>query len=471
MNTHPQMVALRAQVDEMLDLLAAAEARYCLGESATFEPGEVYAGWPDVVRLDTIAELRAAGVPDRTSRPLIGLVVQALVESSCDPLRTRIAAREREVTVTGATGERTTVARARRPADSRPGAASDRQLRQVYDAEIAPLWLETHDARLAVIRAAGYPDLAEYAARVQGHDLERLEREANAFLGSTRSRYEALRRPVFGDDLGTVAGLIGAVRAEFADPVNLTTCLPLLRLFVAGLGLDLEPRIRLDLDARPGKVTGAYCIPVKVPKDIVVAVSAVGGVGDCRPLFHETGHALHFAHTDGELPVDGRRMGDEGLVEGWGVVTENLFLHQGWLARSFPRRTAVALGRDTARRLLIVARAQCVRLLFAVDAGRRPAGPVELRYRYDQLMAEHLGARSGPVEYLDVLCGGLACATRLRSWEFGTAVADLLNHDVGQDWSSDPRAGSWLRDPRSAGGGSQDVADLADLRDGVQVCG
>ncbi|GAB3863125.1 hypothetical protein GCM10029963_71010 [Micromonospora andamanensis] len=244
----------------------------------------------------------------------------------------------------------------------------------------------------------------------------------------------------------TVAQLIGAARTTFADPVDLATCLPLLRLLVGELGLEFAPRIRLDLEARPGKVPGAYCLPVRVPDDIVVAVSAGGGVGDCRPLFHEVGHALHFAYTGSELPVDCRRMGDEGLVEGWGVVTENIFLHRGWLDRSFPGRTATALGHDTAQRLLIVTRAQCVRLLFAVDAARRPAAPAELRSRYEQLMAEHLGARPGPIEYLDVLCGDFVSATRLRSWEFGTSVAQLLAHEIGPDWPGDPRAGRWLRE-------------------------
>ncbi|GIJ40955.1 hypothetical protein [Micromonospora andamanensis] len=445
MSTHPLIDSLRPPVATILDMLATAEARYCLGEATTFEPAKIHAAWPDIFRPDTVTALRTAGLADGAGRPFVGLVLQALIEAETAPLHARIAEREKAVTVTDANGARMDLARARRLA-ARDAAAPRHHLHELYDREVAPLWLEAQQRRLAVVTAAGYRDLIDYADRVQRHDLGRLEREARGFLDSTRARYESIRRPLFAAGPFTVAQLIGAARTTFADPVDLATCLPLLRLLVGELGLEFAPRIRLDLEARPGKVPGAYCLPVRVPDDIVVAVSAGGGVGDCRPLFHEVGHALHFAYTGSELPVDCRRMGDEGLVEGWGVVTENIFLHRGWLDRSFPGRTATALGHDTAQRLLIVTRAQCVRLLFAVDAARRPAAPAELRSRYEQLMAEHLGARPGPIEYLDVLCGDFVSATRLRSWEFGTSVAQLLAHEIGPDWPGDPRAGRWLRE-------------------------
>ncbi|MBQ1049649.1 hypothetical protein KBX50_14395 [Micromonospora sp. C51] len=447
MNTHPLIESLRPPVATILDTLAAAEARYCLGEATTFEPAKIHAAWPEVFRPETASALRAAGIAEDAGRPFVALVLQALIEAETTPLRARIAEREKAVTVTDANGARVDLARARRRAiASGDVTVPQHRLHELYDREIAPLWLELQQRQLAVVTAAGYRDLIDYADRVQRHDLCRLEREARAFLDATRERYESIRRPRFAAGSFTVAQLIGAARTTFADPVDLATCLPLLHALVGELGLEFAPRIRLDLEARPGKVPGAYCLPVRVPDDIVVAVSAVGGVGDCRPLFHEVGHALHFAYTGPELPVDGRRMGDEGLVEGWGVVTENIFLHHGWLNRSFPGRTATALAHDTAQRLLIVTRAQCVRLLFAVDAARRPAAPPELRSRYDQLMAEHLGARPGPIEYLDVLCGDFVSATRLRSWEFGTSIGGLLTHEIGPDWPGDPRAGRWLRE-------------------------
>ncbi|MEV4715116.1 hypothetical protein [Micromonospora sp. NPDC049374] len=445
MSTHPLIESLRPPVATVLDTLAAAEARYCLGEATTFEPAKIHAAWPEVFRSETVDALRAAGIAEDAGRPFVALVLQALIEAETTRLHARIAEREKAVTVTDASGAHVDLARARRLA-ARDATAPRHHLHELYDREVAPLWLEAQQRRLAVVTAAGYRDLIDYADRVQRHDLGRLEREARGFLDATRARYESIWRPLFAAGSFSVAQLIGAARTTFADPVDLATCLPLLHALVGELGLEFTPRIRLDLDARPGKVPGAYCLPVRVPDDIVVAVSAAGGVGDCRPLFHEVGHALHFAYTGPELPVDGRRMGDEGLVEGWGVVTENMFLHHGWLHRSFPARTAAALGHDTAQRLLIVTRAQCVRLLFAVDAARRPAAPAELRSRYDQLAAEHLGARPGPIEYLDVLCGDFVSATRLRSWEFGTSIAGLLAHEIGPDWPGDPRAGRWLRE-------------------------
>jgi hypothetical protein len=340
---------------DVLDLLAEAEARYCLGETAAFQPMTI------LVRS-----------------PFAGFLLETLLAG------------------------------------------------------------QSFETQSAIVRAAGFAGLAEFADRIWHHDLTALTQDAADFLDRTRARYDAVR----GRRACTLTQLIHAVRATFADPVDLATCVPLLHRTVAALGLELAPRVRLDLTPRPGKVPGAYCLPIRIPEEIVVAVSERGGVSDCRPLFHEAGHALHFSYTSAGLPAESRRFGDPGLVEGWGVVTENLFLSEPWLNRSFPARTAAALARDTARRLLIVIRAQCVRLLYAVEAVRRPAAATAQRYQ--ELMTDHLGAQAGPGEHATVLCGRFASATRLRSWRFGWAVAALLSSEFGADWPAGPRAGSWL---------------------------
>lgn len=378
------IAALRQPVAAILDAIADAEARYCLGEAAGFDPGKIYARWPGIVELDTVVGLRSSAARDADTRPFIGFIVDALL------------------------------------------AAQD------------------YEAQTATVRAAGFADLIDYADRIGCHNVEALAAEAAEFLDHTRPRYDSIRQAAFAEGTFGVAQLIRAVRSTFADPVDLTTCLPLLHDTVTALDVELTPRVRLDVGGRPGKVSGAYCLPIRIPEHVVVAVSGVGGVGDCRPLFHEAGHGLHFSHTAADLPVEARRLGDTGLVEGWGVLTENLFLNEAWLHRSFPAGTANELARDTARRLLIVMRAQCVRLLFATHAVRQPADAAELHRRHERLVAEHLGAQATATEYLDVLAGRFISSTRLRSWRFGWALGSLLSTEFGPDWPARPRAGAWL---------------------------
>ncbi|GAB3863122.1 hypothetical protein GCM10029963_71000 [Micromonospora andamanensis] len=114
MSTHPLIDSLRPPVATILDMLATAEARYCLGEATTFEPAKIHAAWPDIFRPDTVTALRTAGLADGAGRPFVGLVLQALIEAETAPLHARIAEREKAVTVTDANGARMDLARARR---------------------------------------------------------------------------------------------------------------------------------------------------------------------------------------------------------------------------------------------------------------------------------------------------------------------------------------------------------------------
>lgn len=76
---------------------------------------------------------------------------------------------------------------------------------------------------------------------------------------------------------------------------------PFLKLFLSGIGLDLTTvdghKILLDDEQRPKKNPRAACYSVTVPSDIRMTIAPQGGIGDYTPLFHETGHALHFANT------------------------------------------------------------------------------------------------------------------------------------------------------------------------------
>jgi len=77
--------------------------------------------------------------------------------------------------------------------------------------------------------------------------------------------------------------------------------IPFLKYSLAGMGLDLTTidgrEILLDDAQRPKKNPRAACYSIVVPSDIRMTIAPQGGVSDYTPLFHETGHAVHFANT------------------------------------------------------------------------------------------------------------------------------------------------------------------------------
>jgi hypothetical protein len=72
-----------------------------------------------------------------------------------------------------------------------------------------------------------------------------------------------------------------------------------LAIFLKGIGLDLRTaagtEVRIDDSLRPRKRPRAFVQAVDAPADVRMSVKPVGGLDDYRTLFHEAGHAVHFA--------------------------------------------------------------------------------------------------------------------------------------------------------------------------------
>ena len=75
--------------------------------------------------------------------------------------------------------------------------------------------------------------------------------------------------------------------------------LPALEATLADLGIDLrgQANVELDLEQRPLKVPRAFCFTIEIPDRVVLMIQPMGGPFDWRALFHEAGHAEHFAHV------------------------------------------------------------------------------------------------------------------------------------------------------------------------------
>ena len=232
-------------------------------------------------------------------------------------------------------------------------------------------------------------------------------------------------------------------RATEWDPVfPADRMLPALVATLQDLGIDLyaQKNIHLDVEARPKKTPRAFCAPIEVPGKVMLVIQPIGGPDDWNALFHEAGHAEHFANTRAELTVEERRLGDSAVTEGWAMLMDHLTNDPVWLARrlDFPRPAEFAA--EGAAHLLFFVRRYCAKLLYELEF-HVAADVTAMRPRYVELLGEALKIEPSPVDYLADIDASFYVSSYLRSWAFEAQLRSHLREEFGNAWFSRREAG------------------------------
>jgi hypothetical protein len=292
-----------------------------------------------------------------------------------------------------------------------------------------------------------------------GYDPRGLERQTAAFLEETAELYErhidrALRErvgvPLAEANPSDVARLWRA--PEFDRFFARERALPALRATLAGMGIDLDRQrnVELDVEARPGKRPRAFCAPIRVPDRVVLVILPQGGQDDYRSLFHEAGHAEHFAHARRELPVEARVLGDNAVTEGYAFLLEHLVSDQAWLAAQLDFGAADDYVQMSALLKLNLARRYSAKLRYELEL--QGGAPLEvLPELYAQTLSEATGVAYPPGDYLEDVDGGFYATCYLRAWAFEAQLSDFLQSEFGSDWFRRRAAGDVVRELWSLG--------------------
>jgi len=78
---------------------------------------------------------------------------------------------------------------------------------------------------------------------------------------------------------------------------------------------------------------------VRVPDEVYLVVPRVGGREDFAALFHEGGHAEHYANADAGLPMEYRYLGDNSVTESFAFLLEHVTEEPAWLRERVPTRS------------------------------------------------------------------------------------------------------------------------------------
>jgi hypothetical protein len=322
--------------------------------------------------------------------------------------------------------------------------------------KLTPILEEKEETSRKLLAQLGYPSYAAFGAELRQADLPALAKLADEVLTSTeglyRSAMEAETRALLG------VGLPGMRRADiprFNRSAALDSyfpadrLLPTLKATLSGMSIDLDKQgnIRIDDAPLPKKNPRAVCFPIVVPSDVRLSVKPLGGVTDYEALFHESGHAEHYANT--ETPIfELQQLGDNAPTEAYAFVFEDLVQNPRWLAEKVGLLDdkLAAFVRGAAVRKLYMLRRYAGKLLFEIRWHEGQAG-VDPRALYRDLLGRAYGfpvSASDAERYLVDHDAFFYSADYFRAWFLAAQIEAHLEKQLGPAWWNQPAAGKAL---------------------------
>ncbi len=447
--------------DEIDAFLAELEEEYYLhysGQKETYELEAIYAQHADLVTLETCVALRdyAQEMPSPGAAELWRFACEGRLGDLTREQEERMALAESNAAAV--IGDEEIPYRMLRPAianepDRTRREELERGRAEIVERELVPLHRESFEKTSAGVEELGAGTLTELYEEF-GFPLDSLEREVGAFLTDTEDLYMASmdalcrRRLHLGLDDVRRWDLPRLFRAPDWDAgFRASDLLPALTGTLSDLGIDLasQRNVYLDLEARANKSPRAFCSAIEVPGRIVLVVQPMGGADDWSAVFHEAGHAQHFAHTAPSLPVEWRRLGDDAVTEGWAILLMDLVRDPAWLSRRLNFGRPLEFAAEASAVELYLARRLCAKFCYELELGGS-AEPDALRDRYVEELREATRIEPAAADFLADVDDGFYVTKYLRAWGFEAQIRTFLREEFGSTWFTRVEAGSLLRE-------------------------
>jgi hypothetical protein len=432
------------------------------GRKQSLEIEPIYERHADLFARETVEALREAwgrsGDPDdrRRARHLLQFGFDGYLGQATKEEAARLAELEAslEIDVDGSSipYRGAAVEQANEP-DSERRAGIEAARNEVLAEELNPHHLAALERVHALARELGWASYRDAYAELRGIDLVELGRQAADFLDATEDEYARIADPELER-----AGVppLGELRRSdlprFFRAPGLDALFPGERLVgafadtVSGLGIDLagQRNVHLDTEPRPTKSPRAFCATPRIPQEVYLVISPVGGRDDYEALFHEGGHVEHYAHVDGAISLEERRLGDNSVTESFAFLFEHLTEDRAWLAA----RLGVAGPEpvlDHARAVkLVMLRRYAAKIAYELElhSERRLDA---MRSRYVELLSDSTRVAWPGESWLSDVDPAFYVACYLRAWALETTWRRSLRERFGERWFESGEAGEWLR--------------------------
>jgi hypothetical protein len=457
--------ALDAYREEADRFVAALDEEFYLhfaGLKDDFEVATIYERYSDLTTLEACSRMRAsAQAGARGASELWRFACEGYLGALTREDTEEIGRLEATLTA-DVDGERIGFRMLRPTIANEPDRARRERLERarsaLVDEELNPRHASVADTRRQATLDLGfatYRDLYE----AFGFPLASLAAECEAFLDATEELYartfdRLLRARVgVGLDDATRWDLPRLFRAHEWDPgFPADGMLAALAGTLAELGIDLSAQgnVHIDMERRPKKSPRAFCTPIEIPGRVMLVIQPIGGAEDWRALFHEAGHAEHYANTSADLPMEARRLGDNAVTEGWAALFELLVNDPVWLNRRLDFGRPEDFAAEAGAVHLYLARRYAAKLLYELEL--HGDGMLdEMRPRYVERMRDATRIEVAGSDFLGDVDAGFYATSYIRAWAFEARIRSFLREEFGNTWFARREAGSLLRELWSEG--------------------
>ncbi len=244
-----------------------------------------------------------------------------------------------------------------------------------------------------------------------------------------------------------------------------------------GFDIDQQRNVVLDVEEREKKVPRAFCMPVKVPEEVILVIKPHGGQDDYQAFLHESGHTEHFANTDASLSYELKHLGDHSVSESYAFLIEYLLSNTLFLKKylEMPEEDANKFAQFIMEQKLQAFRRYAAKVIYELKLHRNDLTkldgkfmPAEGQYKTQAQMYVDILTKATKINYkldsylLDV-DSGLYAADYVRAWLFEAMLRKRLEERFGRNWFEKKEAGELLKSMWRWGSSGKSVNELAQM--------
>ena len=322
---------------------------------------------------------------------------------------------------------------------------------------INPLLRTIVDEQRKLCRELGFADYDDYWQNVHSLNFDEFSHITEQLLFETNTLFREMLEERVGETLKDLKiedikpydrSQLFRIRG-YDELFTKEKMLPTMKNFLLGLGINLENQknINIDFSDIPEKGARASTYIIRVPSDIRVLGKPSAGIDDYAALFHEMGHAQHYANTK-EPRYEFHLLGDGGLSECYAFLFEEMLMDPLFLTEEIGVSNAMA--KQIVRRNLFsyLYSLRYYITLFNYERGLHQGveDPVEL---YRELMETNLLL---PRTREDAELGYLSAnedfysVYYLEAWFASVMLRRYLEDNYGRRWYKNKKAGEFLMD-------------------------
>jgi hypothetical protein len=443
------LAAYRADAEDFVSSLDREYYLHFAGHQDEFDIEAIYERHGDLFTRDNVAQLREEGTPQLVEFAVHGLMGRETKAEEAELAR-REAALEIEVDGEPMPYRQSAVVQVNERDPERRAAIEAARL-EASARELDPLLREMLERTHALTRELGWPSMRAMCEELSGIDLGALEQQTSAFLDATEDAYEGLvggpleRELGFGFDRLRRSDFSFFFRAPSLDAAfSDARLLRSLEQTLDGLALH-PPGVILDVEQRPKKTPRAFCSPVRVPDEVYLVIARRGGRDDFETLFHEAGHAQHFAHMPAGLPMEHRYLGDNSITESFAFLFQHLTNNPAWLQARLDVMDAGAIEAQARAAKLVFLRRYAAKLAYELELHSGTAALDSLPDVYARRLGGALHVDWPSQSWLSDVDPFFYAASYIRAWALETHVRRLLRERFGELWFDEPEAGDFLK--------------------------